>query len=211
MVQSNVTTREFRAGTSGWCASDLDDPAVDRLWDENRLEMIEGVLVEMPPARFDHGEVVYRMLRMVEDHMVGQGHDVRVSTDADLVVDDDTVLRADGMVLLGGDVDRQRARLVELDRDTGQVGRLIVAPTLVIEAASPGHERHDFEVKRRRYAAVGVPHYWIVSLSQRSLLCLSLDQGRYREDARGQGEGEVRPAALPGLVIRLKDVFRSPR
>ncbi len=208
MIQTASTQpREFAPGSSGWCLADLDDPQVERLWDEGRLEMLEGVLVQMGAAYYNHLRVVHRLLRQLEDQLEQQGGDV--SLEVDLVLDEQTVLKADAVLTLPEDRRRQRqARPASSEED---LGRLRVPPTIVIESVSRGHERHDYEVKRRRYAAFGVPNYWVVNHFDKSLLCLTLDQGQYREDARGQGEDELRPAALPGLVIRLKDVFRSPR
>ena len=45
-----VESRPFLPGTTGWTASDLDDPQIERLWFSGRYEIVEGVLTSMPPA-----------------------------------------------------------------------------------------------------------------------------------------------------------------
>src|SRR5258705_11134777 len=45
---------------------------------------------------------------------------------------------------------------------------------LVVELLSPGTRRRDFNLKRREYAAAGIPDYWIVDGKRRRLTVFSL-------------------------------------
>lgn len=54
-------------------------------------------------------------------------------------------------------------------------------PVLVVEVLSPSTRTNDRQRKRRRYAAQGVEHYWIVDPLEPSLLVLELVGGSYRE------------------------------
>ncbi len=197
----------MKPGTAGWCAADLDDARFAQQWDGGQFEMIKGVLVEMPPAYFDYGSAAFNLLETVQAYLKSQGHRPRCSFEVDMIIDDDTVFRADGVIVLPEDVNRQRAVLRRLGRDTDEIGRVRIGPTLVIESVSPGYERHDYEVKRRGYASLGVPNYWIVNRFDRSLLCLTLSGGQYVEDSSGRGEDVIRPGAFPGLEINLKEIF----
>src|SRR3954451_14569780 len=61
--------REFRVGTLGWTADDLDNPKIERLWEKGRYEIVEGVLTEMPPAQFDAGEPLIDLLAILKSHV----------------------------------------------------------------------------------------------------------------------------------------------
>jgi Uma2 family endonuclease len=204
---STNTARRLEPGTSGWTASDLDDPQIAEQWDRGRFEIVNGILKKMPPADFDHGAVVFELLTIVREHLRGGGTSSRVSTEVDLVVDEDDVLRVDGMLITEPDVAAQKKVLVELNRDQRKLGRIRVAPKLVIESVSVGHERHDRLTKRRIYAGFGIPNYWLVDAVRRSLECLVLDGDAYRADASGKGDDQVPVPAFPGLTIALRDVW----
>ena len=45
----------------------------------------------------------------------------------------------------------------------------ITSLMLAIEILSPGTERHDRTVKRRRYQRAGVPEYWVVDTAARRI------------------------------------------
>lgn len=199
--------RRLEPGTSGWTASDLDDPEVARQWDEGRFEIVDGILKTMPPADFDHGEVVIELLTLSKGHLRNQGIRARISTEVDLIVDEDNVLRVDGMLVTDQEVEAQKRVLVQLKRSTGKLGRIRVAPKLVIESVSLGHERHDRLTKRRIYGSFGIPNYWIIDVMRRSLECLVLEDDGYRIDVAGKADELLQPTAFPGLTISLRDLW----
>jgi len=209
MVRTTTAPRTLEPGTTGWLSSDLDDPAVAAQWDEGRYEIVDGILVVLPPPTFDHGEPTYDLLGAVRSHFRRQGVRARVSTEVDLIVAEDRVFRVDGVLLTPEDVRKQTAARRLAGRDEARVGRVLIAPTLVVESVSEGHEQHDRVTKRRMYAGFGIPNYWIVDAAARSLRCLRLDDGEYTVDAEGEGEGEqtVRPTAFPGLEIPVQELF----
>jgi Uma2 family endonuclease len=195
------TPRKLEPGTSGWTASDLDDPAIAAQWDAGHFEIVNGILTKMPPADFAHGEAVFELLSQVREHLRATGTTARVSTEVDLIVDEDDVLRVDGMLVTDREVAEQKKVLIEMHRDSGRLGRIRVAPLLVIESVSAAHERHDRLTKRRLYAGFGIPHYWIVDTIRRTLECLILDKQEYRTEVIGRANDVVSPAAFPGFQI----------
>ncbi|HZL38562.1 MAG TPA: hypothetical protein VFC78_24855 [Tepidisphaeraceae bacterium] len=52
MPLAPTTSRPFIPGTTGWTADDLDDPQIERQWEDGAYEIIEGVLTLMPAAYF---------------------------------------------------------------------------------------------------------------------------------------------------------------
>lgn len=193
--------RKLEPGTSGWTASDLDDPVIAAQWDAGRFEIINGILLKMPAADFSHGEAVFELLTQTRDHLRGKGLRVRVSTEVDLIISEDDVLRVDGMLITDREEAAQRKVLIQLKRDSGRLGRIRVAPLLVIESVSAGHERHDRLTKSRLYAGFGIPNYWLVDTLRRTLDCFVLDGDEYRHDTGGRDTDRVCPPALPGLEI----------
>src|SRR5688500_10751806 len=117
-MTTSAEAKLLEPGTSGWTASDLDDPEIARQWDEGRFEIINGVLKTMPPAFYDHGAVVFELLQMSRDHLRGRGIEVGASVEVDLIVGEDDVLRVDGMLMSRDDAERQRQVLVQLERDS---------------------------------------------------------------------------------------------
>jgi Uma2 family endonuclease len=87
--------------------------------------------------------------------------------------------------------------------------RLLVAPTLVIESISPGHELHDRRIKRAWYAEFGIANYWMIDAFGRTLECLRLERDQYVVDVQGEGDQTLTPSAFPGLVIPLRQLWEA--
>jgi Uma2 family endonuclease len=200
---------ELQPGTIGWTASDLDDPAVERAWFKGRYEILQGVLTIMPPAYFASGNAPFNLLTLLKAFTKARGTGERIAFESDIVIDEQRVLVADAVLLTPDDQRRQEAAVRAAKRPDPQRTRILVPPTLVLESVSPGHEKHDHETKRRWYAEFGVPHYWIVDAYRQSLDCLRLDAGAYVVDAQGTGDATLQPAAFPGLVVPLRDLWND--
>lgn len=194
-------------GAVSFSVADLLDPDYLKVWDANRYELVRGVIAQMPPPSFEHGSCVHELLFMVRTHLRDRGIRSWSSSEVDLVVGEFHVFRADGVLLVEADMKRQRRRFFDGDDVERKLKRLTLPPTLVIESASVGRERHDFEVKREHYAQFGIPNYWIVDAGVRSLLCLRLRGKKYVEDCEASDVGVINPSAFPGLAISLKEVF----
>jgi len=81
------------------------------------------------------------------------------------------------------------------------------APFLVVEVVSPGRAHYDRTAKAQRYAARGVPHYWIVDPETRRLECFRLGAGQYALQAAGTGSDVVEVSDLPALTIPLATLW----
>ncbi|MGA2496688.1 MAG: Uma2 family endonuclease [Tepidisphaeraceae bacterium] len=195
--------RSFEPGTTGWSADDLLDPEIDRLFQDGRFEIVEGVLTQMPAALYDGSLSLQRLLRIIERHLDQYGLPGEFSTEVDLVIGKRRVLRADAVFLLPEDQRRQK----EAHRHGGDpavtFGRLVVPPTLIVESLSLGHESHDRETKRQWFAQWRVPNYWMLNAYERTVECLVLDGDGYRTDVAGRGGDEVKPTLFAGLRIQL--------
>jgi len=199
-----VAHRKFVPGTTGWTADDLDDPEIEKRWMQGRYEIVEGVLTQMAPAYFDGGFALQRLLRLIGNHAESVGLGDGIATEVDLILNKRRLPVVDAVFLTPQDRDAQkRAHTATGKRKQLKYGRILIAPTLIIESVSPGHEAHDRETKRRWYAEARVPNYWLLDALQRSLECLILDSADYRVDQTGQNDAELKPAMFPGLTIPL--------
>jgi Uma2 family endonuclease len=195
--------REFVPGTTGWSVDDLDDPAIEALWNAGKYEIVEGVLTTMPPAYFDSGFALLNLVQLIDAHNKSIGLGGAFAFEVDVVMGRYRLPRVDALYLSAEDQRKQKQAHAKRGRSDLQYGRILVPPTLIIESLSRGHESHDRETKRNWYAEAGVPNYWLLDAAVRSLECLVLDGTAYRADAVGHHDVEIRPALFPGLVIPL--------
>ena len=70
----------------------------------------------------------------------------------------------------------------------------------VLEITMPGHERDETVIRGQRYAATGVPEYWIVDPTAQTMTFLRLADSIYQEQPLAP-DGRYRPA-VP-LCVRL--------
>jgi len=98
------------------------------------------------------------------------------------------------------------------DSVTGN-NRFIAAPDLVIEIVSPGSENRarDLKAKRRLYGKYGVKEYWIVDDENRSVLVFRLTGEGLEEISMLRNEDQISSPLLPGLELKLSDIFKVPR
>jgi len=207
-MPSPVTSiRPFAPGTSGWSATDLEDPAISKLWDEGRFEIIEGVLTNMPAALYDGQKRLRRLTDVVETYLAKAGRPERLVFEVDLILSESRVPKADAVLMTPLDEQRQREANKLHGRPDLEFGRILVPPTLLVESVSIGHERHDRKLKRDWYAQAGIANYWIFDSYQRSLECLVLDGNAYIVDQMATDDKDVRPSLFPGLLIPLKELW----
>ncbi len=185
----------------------MEDPALRRLWDEGRFEILDGVLTIMPAAFFLGGECAANLVFLVRTHLRDKKIPATFSFEVDIQVSDPYLLRADAVGVFGDDLTKFRALKFKGRNKDWRKHALIIPPTLVIESVSEGHELHDRKSKRKWYAEFGVRHYWIVDGFAKSLECLVLQGQSYMTDAAGTGLDVVAPASLPGLKLPLAEVW----
>ncbi|MDR5639336.1 Uma2 family endonuclease [Thermosynechococcus sp. HY213] len=89
-------------------------------------------------------------------------------------------------------------------------------PLLVVEVVSPGNGNRDrpkgalrdrdYHTKRREYAEMGIPEYWIVDPEeQKMVLCVVVGQSYQLTEL--QGQSLIRSTLLPQLVLRAEQLF----
>src|SRR5438045_1711168 len=123
--------------------------------DDADYEIIDGVLYMAPRARPSHQIIANRFAAALTVHVEPPGLGL-VVPDADLIVDDHGTYVSPDIMYFSAE------KAAQMDR-TQQIQ---VVPDLIVEVLSPSTARRDLLTKRRAYARIGVPHYWIVDRDQ---------------------------------------------
>ncbi|MBI5854312.1 MAG: Uma2 family endonuclease [Nitrospirae bacterium] len=162
---------------------------------EERLELIEGELIQMTPQGSAHASAI----RLIEEALrtsFGTGHDVRVQMPLALLRDSEP--EPDVAVVVGS------ARTY---RDAHPN-----AAVLVVEVADATLE-YDRGRKADLYARAGIPELWILNLSDRRLEVSrdpgteGVDRARYRTHLVFAASDSVAPLGCPGVSIAVSDLL----
>ena len=132
MSEVPTLTRPFKPGTTGWTASDLDDPQIEREWFKGHYEIVEGVLTTMPPAYFAGGNAAANLIFLLKAHSKSQKLGWRFATETDIVIDDLRVPRVDAVMLTPSDAKRQEQAARAMGKVDPKRVRILVPPTLII-------------------------------------------------------------------------------
>jgi len=172
-------------------------------WPEDeRWELIDGEAYDMTPAPSQwHQEIAMELsvqfgsfLRDKPCRVYAAPFDVRLPKPTEDGMTASTVVQPDLLVVC----DREK-----LD-GKGVVG----GPTLVVEITSPSTAAKDLREKRMAYERAGVPEYWIISPSDKTVQVYTLDErGKYGAPAVYTPNDQAPVGVLPELVIDLARVF----
>ncbi len=162
--------------------------------DGDRLELIDGVLYVTPAPRPVHQLVLENLYSLLERHVRAAGLGRVMTAPVDVRLSSFDVVQPDLLVI-------RRERL-------SMVGDIAIdgAPDLVVEILSPGTRDRDLGVKRELYARSGVREYWLVDPAARTIVLLTLRDGRYEAITPGAA-GTFHSALLPGLAVDPDAVF----
>jgi Uma2 family endonuclease len=207
VVIRTSSSRRLVPGTKGWSVHDLDDPEIEQQWEESHFEIMEGVLTEMPPAYFDGGVALHRLVSLLQRYFDVNKQKGDFAFEVDLILSERRVLKPDVVFLTADDERRQKQANAQRGKRKMTYGRLLLQPTLAIESVSLGHEERDRVVKRAWYAEFGIRNYWLLTAHKKALECLILDRHSYRIDQTGRKNDQLQPSAFPGLTINLGDLW----
>jgi Uma2 family endonuclease len=123
-------------------------------------ELVEGRVVRSPSPRPQHNRAGYRVARALEAQLPPH-LEVLLDLDVDLELAPPDApgftRRPDLIVVLRSALER-----VESEGGVIRASEVLV----VAEVVSPGSRRTDNVIKRGEYADAGIPHYWIVDLTE---------------------------------------------
>lgn len=124
--------------------------------DGNRYELFDGELLVTPAPSGLHQLAVLRLYDAVAPYVRANGLGETMLSPADLALGGAELSQPDLFVVPYLPADRS---------DWGAFPN----PVLVAEILSPGTQRFDRIIKRRRFQRAGIPEYWIVDLDTRAI------------------------------------------
>lgn len=167
--------------------------------DGYRYDLLEGNLIRVSPAGFDHGHLAARIaarLVMFLDSHPELGIAVGAETGFRLARDPDTVLGPDAAVV-------RRDRLPPADQRRGY---LELAPDLVVEIVSPSDRWATVSEKVDAYLVAGVALVWVVEPRARAVRVYT-PAGAERRLRADDGEVLDAEPVLPGFRLLLTELF----
>ncbi len=154
--------------------------------DGNRYEVIAGELYVTPAPNSIHQTVSFRLVHLFGDFCLAQGAGIAFHAPYDVIFGDGDYVQPDLVF-----VRRERMHIV---KDHGLEG----TPDLVVEILSDSTEQRDRGIKRERYAAHGVPEYWMI------------DAGAKHVEVYRSRRGDLRRVAVEKDVLRYRATLSGP-
>jgi Uma2 family endonuclease len=154
---------------------------------DERVELIQGIVVEMPPIGPPHADTVGILTRIF---VRGVGDRALVRIQLPFAASDDSEPQPDAALVPPG---RYRDR--HPDR-----------ALLLVEVAETSLA-HDRETKAPLYAASGVPEYWIVDVKACEVHVYDEPSGGRYGRVRRFASGAIAPAAFSDVTVSVEELF----
>lgn len=159
---------------------------------DDRVQLIEGEILEMPPIGSPHGSVTGRLNKWLS-----------------VAVGDAAIVRLGNPVNLGKDSQPQ-PDLMLLKPRPDDYFRVHPGPedVLLLVEVSDTTLQFDQGRKRNLYARFAVREYWVIDVNSRSITSYSEPaSGEFRSAVVHQIRDTISPRAFPQLQIAVKDLF----
>jgi Uma2 family endonuclease len=163
---------------------------------EERVELLDGLLIEMPPGGPPHDYGVQRMTSAFYQRFAGRAY---ISGQAAVTLDKWSEPEPDVM-------------LCALPHEQYAVAHPKPSQVLLVVEVAVSSLRYDTGAKLRAYARRGVREYWIVDVEDGHVDVYREPRGeRYKKHERIQRGQSVAPLAFPDDAIGVNDILPPPR
>ena len=177
--------------------------------EERREELIGGNVVMMSPASAEHVYTAGSIYNIFKNYLKGKN----------------CIPFSDGLLVHLTDENKfVPDMMVVCDRSKIKSDGVHGAPDLVVEVLSPSTAKDDRTRKKEIYEACGVPEYWLVSPTDKSIEVYLLESGKYilhdvytvrpdwvlkqmTDEERAAIVTEFKCHLYDELIIRLDDIF----
>ncbi len=138
-----------------------------------RYELVDGILIEMPPASFLHSDIIDFIADCFKEIARQYKLDIKVKTGDVGVRTGMNSSRIPDISVIDGQVWKSYRRHKSAVIEDGLM--------LAVEVLSPGAEQisRDYTDKAIEYQNTGIPEYWIVDPIEQKITVLVLDKGSY--------------------------------
>ncbi|BAS55355.1 hypothetical protein NIES2135_53600 [Leptolyngbya boryana NIES-2135] len=175
---------------------------------DTRYELVDGVLVEMPPERPINRRIASFLFGAfvrfgIPTDLLAIGTQIAITSRKVTAREPDfVVLTEECAIALEG----ARSDIIMPE---------MPAPALVVEVVSPGNPGsdnydRDYVEKPREYAARGIPEFWQVDPTRAVVTVLKLEDGTYRT-REFRGDEVVVSPVFPGLQLTAGQILRAGR
>jgi Uma2 family endonuclease len=158
-----------------------------------RYEILEGDLLVTPAPSPLHQRVSKRLQRQLEAYFEARSLGEVFNAPVDLILTFHDVVEPDLVV-------------VAEPKQVSERG-IEGAPLLVVEILSPSTRVRDRTMKARRYAELGILHYWIVDPDEKRLECFRLQATMYGLLLQGESPAKVTHPDFPDLQLDLSAIW----
>ena len=126
---------------------------LDKIPDEIRVELIDGVIYDLASPTSIHQTIVGRVFIMMGNYAIEHGnHCMPYIAPLDVQFDHSKKTKVQPDLLV----------VCEKDEEKAEVDPEVQAPDFIMEVLSPSTKRKDMLIKLNKYFKVGVREYWIV-------------------------------------------------
>ncbi len=167
----------------------------------NKLyELVDGKLVEMPPASFLHSDIIDFIADCFKASAKKYKLDIKVKTGDVGVRTGINKSRIPDISVIDGQVWQSYRR----DKSAVIEDNLM----LVVEVVSPGDEQiaRDYTEKVGEYQEKGIPEYWIVDPINKKITILILNKGNYTKTVL-TGDSAISSMIFPELKVTVREIL----
>jgi Uma2 family endonuclease len=165
--------------------------------DDGCYEVVGGVLYMSPSPSWDHQAIIIEIVACLRSYVQVTGLGRVGVAPLDVELSYGNIVQPDVFVLLNE----------HLDRITHS--RVIGAPDLVVEVASPSTASHDLREKQDAYACAGVSEYWVVNPDARTVELLVLKGKSYRSFGLFSGNTTLPSVMIPDFPVQVRQFFST--
>ena len=167
-----------------------------------RYELVDGQLIEMPPASFLHSDIIDFIADCFKAYAREYKLDIKIKTVQVGVRTGINSSRIPDISVIDGQVWKSYRR----DKSAVIEDNLMLA----VEVVSPGTEQieRDYTDKAREYQNTGIREYWIVDPIEQKITVGVLDKGSYIKTVF-TGDEAVSSTTFPGLKVTAGEIIAA--
>lgn len=169
--------------------------------DGHHYEIVDGVLYMAPAPNLWHQEITLEIATHLRKLIKLTGLGKVYVSPVDVQLSPNTIMQPDVVVVLNEHADRLQGT------------RIVGAPDLVVEVASPATITYDRREKYDAYARAGVREYWLVDPGTKTIEIRVLEGSDYQLLGIFIGQATLQSHVIPGLEeaeeVHVEDIFAS--